>query len=212
MAEKRERNKTRGMLINAAQKQAAGMDYKRPGSTTAQQLQQELELTDREVNPNLINSLNFGYFQRHQQMQKFLSSSMQGEESLQRRRPGQQHTDRQVIAAQTEGKNMRILNKNAILALRQSPGDSDTHTDELFDGVVRTVTAQADSRDQSRRRARQFNRKSCECDLLNSILTRKFSEKNSHDSSRQPDWSRVELCCFICGDFNNHFIRIPVFY
>lgn len=80
-------------------------------------------------------------------MQKFLSTSMQSEDTLQRRRPGQQHTERQVIAAQTE-------------ALRQSPGDSDTHTDELFDGVVRTVTAQADSRDQSRRRARQFNRKS----------------------------------------------------
>lgn len=45
--------------------------------------------------------------------------------------------------------------------LRRSPGDADAHTDELFDGVVRTVTAQADIRDQNRRRARQFNRKSC---------------------------------------------------
>ncbi|KAI6183082.1 hypothetical protein M3Y97_00450000 [Aphelenchoides bicaudatus] len=124
------RNKTRGMMINAAQKQAANMDYKKPISATAQQLQQELELTDRE---------------RHQQMQKFLSTT--GDENLQRRRPGQPTSERQIIAAQTE-------------ALRKSPGDTDTHTDELFDGVVRTVTAQADSRDQSRRRARQFNRKS----------------------------------------------------
>jgi hypothetical protein len=36
-------------------------------------------------------------------MQKFLSTSMQGEESLQRRRPGQQPTAGQMIAAQTEG-------------------------------------------------------------------------------------------------------------
>lgn len=50
MAEKRERNKTRGMMINAAQKQAATMDHtKRPTSATAQQLQQELEMTDKEV-------------------------------------------------------------------------------------------------------------------------------------------------------------------
>lgn len=51
MAEKRERNKTRGMMINAAQKQAANMDLngKRSTSATAQQLQQELEMSDREV-------------------------------------------------------------------------------------------------------------------------------------------------------------------
>jgi hypothetical protein len=52
MAEKRERNKTRGMMIGVAQKQAAAdLNNKRPTvtSATAQQLQQELEMSDREV-------------------------------------------------------------------------------------------------------------------------------------------------------------------
>ncbi|KAI6239779.1 FH2 domain-containing protein [Aphelenchoides fujianensis] len=123
MAEKRERNKTRGMMIGVAQKQAAGMttDVRRAPPAAP-------ELTDRE---------------RHQQMQKFLSTS-QTEETLNRRRVG---PTAERIAAQTE-------------VMRRSPGEADAQEDELFDGVVRAVTTQADSRDQMRRRARQFNRKS----------------------------------------------------
>jgi hypothetical protein len=102
MAEKRERNKTRGMMIGVAQKQAATMDYtKRPTSATAQQLQQELEISDREVFLKVILTIYKPPFQRHQQMQKFLSTSE--DDSLQRRRPGQPSTERQIIAAQTEG-------------------------------------------------------------------------------------------------------------
>jgi hypothetical protein len=109
MAEKRERNKTRGMMIGVAQKQASTMDYtKRPTSATAQQLQQELEMSDREVSyQKTFKIVNFMIsckaskipycykntpiisfnFQRHQQMQSFLSTS--GSESLQRRRADQ---------------------------------------------------------------------------------------------------------------------------
>ncbi|KAI6177987.1 Formin HOmology Domain [Aphelenchoides besseyi] len=125
MAEKRERNKTRGMMINAAQKQVAGMSGETRRAPAVQQ-----EMSDRE---------------RHQQMQKFLSTTG-NEETLQRRRVGPT-PERQLIAAQTE-------------VMRRSPGEAETQEDELLDGVVRTVTAQADSRDQIRRRARQFNRKS----------------------------------------------------
>lgn len=61
------------------------------------------------------------------------------------------------------------------LALRKSPMEGESPDDELLDGVVRTVTAQAaDPRDHNRRRARLFNRKSCK--LLNSanLLIKKF--------------------------------------
>lgn len=81
-------------------------------------------------------------------MSQMLSS--QGEDTLSRRR-GQPTPERTLIAAQTE-------------ALRRSPADGgESVEDELLDGVVRTVTASADSRAHERRRARQFNRKSREC-------------------------------------------------
>uniref|UniRef100_A0AC35GIT8 Uncharacterized protein n=1 Tax=Panagrolaimus sp. PS1159 TaxID=55785 RepID=A0AC35GIT8_9BILA len=124
LAEKRERNKTRGMMIGVA-KQAAqtnGFDV------------QLRRLPD-----------GMGDQARHQAMSQMLSS--QGEDTLGRRR-GQPTPERTLIAAQTE-------------ALRKSPADGgDSIEDELLDGVVRTVTASADSRAHERRRARQFNRKS----------------------------------------------------
>ncbi|CAD5207482.1 unnamed protein product [Bursaphelenchus okinawaensis] len=127
MAEKRERNKTRGMMINAAQKQQQqgaynGYEAKKPVPTP--------EMSDKD---------------RHQQMQRFLSNNTNSDENtLQRRRIGQPTPERQIIANEV---------------MRKSPGE-ETVEDELLDGVVRTVTAQAESRDHTRRRARQFNRKS----------------------------------------------------
>ena len=122
MAEKRERNKTRGMMIGVAQKQAANVnDYSKKKAPEP--------MTDQE---------------RHLAMSQMLSS--QGEDTLNRRR-GQPTPERNLIIAQTE-------------AMRKSPGDPDACDDELLDGVVRTVTATADSRTHERRRARQFNRKS----------------------------------------------------
>jgi hypothetical protein len=71
-----------------------------------------------------------------------------GDETLMRKRIGAA-ADRHRIAAQTE-------------AMRKNPADGGGggagEDDELLDGVVRTVTAQADPR--SRRRARMFNNKS----------------------------------------------------
>ncbi|CAD5212214.1 unnamed protein product [Bursaphelenchus xylophilus] len=124
MQEKRERNKTRGMMINAAQKQQQQSGFGIESKRT-----QPVEVSDKD---------------RHQQMQRFLANSTNADENtLQRRRIGQPTPERQIIANE---------------ALRKSPGED--NEDELLDGVVRTVTAQAESRDHSRRRARQFNRKS----------------------------------------------------
>lgn len=55
--------------------------------------------------------------------------------------------------------------------MRRSPADAESQDDELLDGVVRTVTAQADPRDQTRRRARQFNRKSRKLTYINGRTT-----------------------------------------
>uniref|UniRef100_A0A914BYP5 FH1/FH2 domain-containing protein 3 n=1 Tax=Acrobeloides nanus TaxID=290746 RepID=A0A914BYP5_9BILA len=124
VAEKRERNKTRGMMIGVAQKQQQN------GTVDSSRRKNPEELTDRE---------------RHQELSRLLTSS--GDDTLNRRR-GQPTSEKSLIAAQTE-------------AMRRSPGDGESADDELLDGVVRTVTAQADSiRDHARRRARQFNRKS----------------------------------------------------
>ena len=97
-------------------------------------------------------------------MQKLLSTSGVGDETLQRRRAGQPTPERQLIAAHTEGWRAFVTGHTRLIAsfsvMRRAPGENAEPEDELLNGVVRTVTAQADSRDQSRRRARQFNRKS----------------------------------------------------
>jgi len=125
LAEKRERNKTRGMMIGAVQSATTSTGVSRRHGSG---------MTDRE---------------RHQEMSRLLTTNGNDESSTITRRRGQPTPERSLIAAQTE-------------ALRKSPGDGGTESpdDELLDGVVRTVTAQADLRDNNRRRARLFNRKS----------------------------------------------------
>ncbi|KAI1705720.1 formin homology 2 domain-containing protein [Ditylenchus destructor] len=128
MAEKRERNKTRGIMISAAQAQSGSAAVQasprkgRPGTG----------MTDRE---------------RHQEMSRLLTGGTSVDDTLTRRKAGQPTPERTLIANQAE-------------SLRKSPADGESQEDELLDGVVRTVTAQAESRDHNRRRARLFNRKS----------------------------------------------------
>lgn len=134
LQEKRERNKTRGMMIGAAQNAATGMQQQKK-QRTAPPKGAEL-MTDKE---------------RHQEMSRLLTGGPMGsgDATLTRKRIGPATTNRTRIVAQTEA--MRNGEKN------NGTGDND---DELLDGVVRTVTAQADFPDANRRRARMFNRKS----------------------------------------------------
>jgi len=131
IAEKRERNKTRGMMIGVAQQNAGNLQ------TGARR--------QRPVNGASAAGL-MSDKERHQEMSRLLTSGNTGEDSasLGRRRAVQPAG--QLIATQAE-------------ALRRSPG-TESPDDELLDGVVRTVTQQTDARDHTRRRARLFNRKS----------------------------------------------------
>ncbi|KAE9548865.1 hypothetical protein FO519_007927 [Halicephalobus sp. NKZ332] len=142
MAEKRERNKTRGMMIGVAQKQAANV----------------VEGVKKKIPEPMSDQ------ERHLAMSQMLST--QGEDTLNRRR-GQPTPERNIIVAQTE-------------AMKKSPGDPDACDDELLDGVVRTVTATADSRTHERRRARQFNRKSRSYMELMMVIMSKVSLPLEH--------------------------------
>uniref|UniRef100_A0A7E4V9J0 GBD/FH3 domain-containing protein n=1 Tax=Panagrellus redivivus TaxID=6233 RepID=A0A7E4V9J0_PANRE len=82
MAEKRERNKTRGMMIGVAQKQAANNE----GVNGL-----------RKVEPNSMSM-----HERHAAMSQMLSSTNMGDDTLGRRIRGQPTPERQLIAAQTE--------------------------------------------------------------------------------------------------------------
>ncbi|KAL7072201.1 hypothetical protein ACQ4LE_008503 [Meloidogyne hapla] len=127
LAEKRERNKTRGMMIGAAQNvAAAGGVIKRRGAKESGGA--EL-MTDKE---------------RHQEMSRLLTGGgglINGDETLTRKKLG--------TATRTAQRPI-----NAV----EVGGDDDN--DELLDGVVRTVTAQTDTREAGRRRARMLHRKS----------------------------------------------------
>ncbi|KAL3122098.1 hypothetical protein niasHT_009391 [Heterodera trifolii] len=136
LQEKRERNKTRGMMIGAAQN--AAVQRKRSGGVGRGG--GEVPLTDKE---------------RHQEMSRILAGGgvANGDETLLRKRVGPGTAvavDRSRIAAQTEA-----MKNGAGITTGVAADD-----DELLDGVVRTVTAHADARDAGRRRARAFNRKS----------------------------------------------------
>ncbi|CAK5067286.1 unnamed protein product [Meloidogyne enterolobii] len=125
LADKRERNKTRGMMIGAAQNVAGNVINKRRG---AKEGGAEL-MTDKE---------------RHQEMSRLLTGGgglSNGDETLTRKKLGNTRPSQKPInAAEIVG--------------------GDDYNDELLDGVVRTVTAQTDTREAGRRRARVLHRKS----------------------------------------------------
>uniref|UniRef100_A0A915LH58 Uncharacterized protein n=1 Tax=Meloidogyne javanica TaxID=6303 RepID=A0A915LH58_MELJA len=126
LADKRERNKTRGMMIGAAQNVAGNVINRRRG---AKEGGAEL-MTDKEV--------------RHQEMSRLLTGGgglTNGDETLTRKKLG------------TTRPSQRPINAAEIVG-------GDDYNDELLDGVVRTVTAQADTREAGRRRARMLHRKS----------------------------------------------------
>uniref|UniRef100_A0A0N5A7F4 GBD/FH3 domain-containing protein n=1 Tax=Parastrongyloides trichosuri TaxID=131310 RepID=A0A0N5A7F4_PARTI len=131
LADKRERNKTRGKMW-ALEKQGGGQESgtsngRRRGPVTTQ------NVTDR-----------------HDEMAKMLSGG--GEDSLNRRRirPTPERTVEQSIIAKREAlRPTPGPNGNEI-----NDGD-----DEILDGLVKAATIQSEPRD-NRRKARQFNRKS----------------------------------------------------
>uniref|UniRef100_A0A914I986 GBD/FH3 domain-containing protein n=1 Tax=Globodera rostochiensis TaxID=31243 RepID=A0A914I986_GLORO len=130
LQEKRERNKTRGMMIGAAQN-AAGMQQRKRSSGGGAGRGSggggggDLPLmTDKE---------------RHQEMSRMLAGG------------GVANGDETLLRKKTEAMKSGVGG---------GAGPVGADEDELLDGVVRTVTAHADLRDAGRRRPRAFNRKS----------------------------------------------------
>uniref|UniRef100_A0A914M0X7 FH2 domain-containing protein n=1 Tax=Meloidogyne incognita TaxID=6306 RepID=A0A914M0X7_MELIC len=122
LADKRERNKTRGMMIGAAQNVAGNVINRRRG---AKEGGAEL-MTDKERQSRLLTGGG---------------GLSNGDETLTRKKLG------------TTRPSQRPINAAEIVG-------GDDYNDELLDGVVRTVTAQTDTREAGRRRARVLHRKS----------------------------------------------------
>ncbi|EYB93475.1 hypothetical protein Y032_0181g831 [Ancylostoma ceylanicum] len=133
MAEKRERNKTRGKIWALEQQQDNGDPTRR-----------------RRPPPNTQNSL-----QRHEEMSRMLTGLGDGGDGTLRRRarpPGDANANKGWFAG--------IKQINAEMNLPDPANDSPE--DEILNGLVKAATLQSETRDH-RRKARQFNRKSCEC-------------------------------------------------
>ncbi|VDM39317.1 unnamed protein product [Toxocara canis] len=135
LADKRERNKTRGKIW-ALEGQQEGKE----GGAVAP--------ARRRAAPVQMNAQ-----QRHEEMSRMLTG---GDDNLRRirGRPTPEPSPAAIIANQREMLRSVGLPSDATAPNMESPDD------EILDGLVKAATVQSEPRDH-RRRARQFNRKSC---------------------------------------------------
>lgn len=144
LAEKRERNKTRGKIWALEGSSAEG------GAGDAAPLRR------RNHGPGTVAPVQNSQ-QRHDDMSKMLASMADDNNSLRRRPAGSNGVNGRNFGGSVKGLQRDISAKTKFVI--SDLVDTESPEDEILNGLVKAATLQTDPRDQ-RRRARQFNRKS----------------------------------------------------